>query len=100
MKRCPTCKQLKPEGDFYKNAYQKDGLSIQCKSCSNQQIYKSKIKSKNKLDDFNIYLGGYKISILKYTKKGEFKYTIVSTRGGIFQSNNKDKFLAKIQEVI
>ena len=109
MKRCPKCKELKSENDFYKNSYMKDGLSIHCKKCHNQNIYQStknhKIKIKQEeiqkeLDDFNYSLGGHKIIILNYAKKSEYKYIINSTSGETFKSNDKLQFIHKIKELI
>lgn len=109
MKRCPNCKQLKSESDFYKNTHMKDGLSVHCKSCQNQNNYKSakkhriKVKqeeTQKQLDDFNIHLGGYKVTILNYAKPGEYKYIINSTNGQSFKSNDKLQFLHKIKELI
>lgn len=109
MKRCPKCKQLKSESDFYKNAHMKDGLSCHCKSCHNQQTYQAtknhriRIKqeeNQKQLDDFNYSLGGYKIRILNYAKPGEYKYIINSTSGQSFKSNDKLQFIHKIKELI
>lgn len=103
MKRCPKCGQLKHETDFYKDTTRVNGLAAYCKVCKDKltynrrrKIYNPKPKPAPKVDP----LGGYNISILKYAKQGEFKYTIVSTKGGVFNTNDKDKFLSKLQEVI
>lgn len=102
MKRCPNCKQLKSESDFYKNAHMKDGLSVHCKNCQNQYIYQSaknhRIKTKQEetqkqLDDFNFHLGGYRITIINYAKKGEYKFNIIPTNGKPFGTNNKNEFV-------
>ena len=33
MKRCSSCKDLKPEGDFYARQASRDGLASRCKAC-------------------------------------------------------------------
>jgi 5-methylcytosine-specific restriction endonuclease McrA len=33
MKKCPECKQIKPEEEFYKNKSKYDGLQSYCKKC-------------------------------------------------------------------
>ena len=33
MKRCCTCKQDRPESEFWKDAHKRDGLASQCVSC-------------------------------------------------------------------
>lgn len=38
-------------------------------------------------------IGGYKISVLNYVKKGEFKYNILKTDGTLFYTNNKQEFI-------
>ena len=97
MKLCSKCKKLKYESEFYKDKRQTTGLHCWCKDCKNENTYKNRKKLyKPKID----VLGGYKITILNYAKQGEFKYTIVSTEGGVFNSNDKNKFLSKLQGII
>jgi hypothetical protein len=45
MKKCCTCKSLKPVGEFSKNRSTKDGLQCQCKGCdkSYRQVNSAKI---------------------------------------------------------
>lgn len=33
MKKCSTCKKMKPISDFYKDVRTKDGRKYQCKKC-------------------------------------------------------------------
>lgn len=44
--------------------------------------------------------GGVKVSILNKPKKGEYKYTIVTTKGLINNYNNKDKFTFDLLNLI
>jgi hypothetical protein len=32
-RRCPTCQDIKPATDFYRNSSHNDGLSTQCRAC-------------------------------------------------------------------
>ena len=45
-------------------------------------------------------LGGYKIFIQNYVKKGERKYNIVDTAGEVFKTNNKDEFFNYLRGII
>ena len=99
MKRCSKCGELKDESEFYKDATKKDGLSYICKSCKYELYFKNgsgkyyKPKSKQKpIPNFDV-LGGYKISILNYTKKGEYKFNIIQINGEPFMTNNKNEFV-------
>ena len=110
MKRCTKCGELKPESEFYKNCQQKSGLDPQCKQCKNKVHYlymhnrtKGNRKPKqviSKMETTTDVLGGYKISILKYAKAGEYKFNIVSTTGNSFKTNDKAKFLNKVQDLV
>lgn len=49
-KKCCKCGELKQASDFYKNRSKRDGLSTECKICSNsgRQTYFSKYREENK----------------------------------------------------
>lgn len=121
MKHCSKCGKFKPETEFFNDKRQKSGLTCWCKACLNEkhkQYYKrvlAKRKPKpekaNKKNSYPVnnytkpvyderYLGGWNISILNYAKPGEFKFTIASTRGSVYQFNSNEKFLNKIKELI
>lgn len=40
MKRCSSCKELKPVTEFHKNSRHKDGLQNYCKSCNRKAVIK------------------------------------------------------------
>ena len=44
-KKCSTCKKVKPISKFYKNKAKYDGLSNNCKDCSNE--YSKNWREKN-----------------------------------------------------
>lgn len=44
-------------------------------------------------------IGGYKISVLNYVKKGEFKYNILKTDGTLFYTNNKQEFINYVYKI-
>lgn len=44
-------------------------------------------------------IGGYKISVLNYVKKGEFKYNILKTDGTLFYTNNKREFISYVYKL-
>lgn len=52
MKRCPNCKKLLENSDFYRNSQKPDGLSSRCKLCT----YVPKRKHKTPLDIYNAYV--------------------------------------------
>lgn len=109
MKRCPKCGETKPKSEFYKNAHMKDGLSVQCKKCHNKysvqymkeyKIWDREEQIKDDINNFNRYMGGYKMTILNYVKKGEFKYNIESTSGELIRTNDKQEFLENLKDCL
>lgn len=109
MKRCPKCNEVKHESEFYKNTRMKDGLSVHCKTCHNKYTvkymkeYRIMEKEEQEKDDecnFNRYLGGYLVAILNHVKKGEYKYTIKSTTGETFKTNDKQEFFNKLKDCL
>ena len=55
MKKCASCKNIKPLSDFRKDKTRKDGLQTRCKQCASiaykkayQERYADKIKVRNK----------------------------------------------------
>lgn len=102
MKRCTKCHQLKKDDEFYKDKRQISGLRPECKTCGYKQIrkqrgYKNYREQKKKEDWF---VGGYMVAILNYAKKGEYKYTIKSTTGEIFKTNDKQEFFDKLKDCL
>jgi len=47
QKRCSRCKKWKPEREFYKNKFRKDGLQFLCKKCS-KKAYQNSYKKRRK----------------------------------------------------
>lgn len=60
-------------------------------------IKKSIAKKKNECYAF---VGGWKMFVLNYTKKKEYKYTALNTDGQLFQTNNKKDFIDFINEIL
>jgi hypothetical protein len=102
---------------FHKRAESRDGLRVMCKDCAKEynRIYNAKPENKEKarvrerlyrqkldlkrfewVDDI---VGGYKIFILNYPKKGEFKFNIVPTRGDVFSTNSKQDFIQYLEGI-
>lgn len=52
-KRCPTCNEILPFGDFQNNKSKYDGLSSQCKACCAFTRKKKILDSKNNEEDSN-----------------------------------------------
>ena len=50
--------------------------------------------------NFDIDYGGYSIFILNRAIHDEYKYTIQSTSGYLFQTNDVSSFKEKLQEII
>lgn len=108
MKKCKKCGKELHESEFDKEPHNKDGLKSICKDCKKfyNQMYLepnfSKIWSsfrgrENYEKELNLEimkpLSGYKIYILNHTKKGEFKYNIISTNGERINTNDKNEFV-------
>ena len=45
-------------------------------------------------------IGGYKVSILNHPSQTEFKFTIMSTNGELFQTNDKGDFFNYLRGVL
>ena len=112
MKECTKCHRKLPLDNFNKDTRYKNGVKSICRECTsiyNQEYskrkkrneyfkkYRQKMKEENKKIDLleaSKILGGYRISILNYAKKGEFKYTIEKVQtNDLFRTNNKKDFL-------
>lgn len=101
LKRCCRCKEIKELNSFYKKTQSRDGYDWICKVCKNNENKKYKESIKGIIpekDNFNDILGGYKIIILNYCKKSDFKYQIGGEK--TFKTNNKKDFIAKLKEVL
>lgn len=106
MKKCRICGKYLPESKFYKATANKDGLRCECKRCNYEyfKLHKAhEVHEKSQCyvqDDSEQTCGGYKIYILNYAKKGEFKYNIVSTEGSVYNYNDVNEFYEKMKEVL
>ena len=88
------------------------GRSNQCRDCQNKQhrealerrkengfcLSEKERKERQAIADFEQKLGGFKVSILNYAEKGEYKYTVASTKGDFFQTNSKEEFINFLKE--
>lgn len=113
MKVCSKCKRELDESMFHKRKESKDGLRSQCKECVNahMRIYTKTARSRELVKKRKIAylekqerkqissLGGYKIYILNYAKKGESRYNVVSTNGEIFKTNTKQEFMEYLEAI-
>lgn len=107
MKRCSCSHKLKPESEFYKNKYTKDGLTPICKQCSSfrSKGYKTKeIRSLSETEEKNIKtLGGWRINILNHTKERENRFNMIEIGGDktlALSTNDKELFKRRICEII
>lgn len=92
LKKCPCCNRELPLTEFYK--LKRGGYYAYCRECATQKNRDFRYKL---AVGYNLN-GGYKIYILDYVKKREFKYNIVSTEKGlIFQTNDKITFIKYLE---
>lgn len=104
MIKCTICHRELPESEFTPS-FLKRGQH-QCKKCVYEKYGKKAqekyLKSISELPEknFDEFYGGYVIKVLNFTRKGEFKYIINSTKGDTFQTNSKDDFLDKINKIL
>lgn len=102
--KCTLCGKDLPENEFYPSLLKKK--QHHCKKCFYEHYQKKAIKkyeeSLKKFPelDFNRYCGGYEIKILNYAKNGEYKYIIKSTVSEFLQTNDKEKFINKIKNIL
>ena len=107
MKRCTKCGQLLPLDNFSKCAGYKDGHKNICKKCHNEHSkeYRKIQKEKREIllgkrdPDYEKHIGGYRVYVLNHTKEGEVKYNVVSTKGGVFHTNEKRDFINFLMEL-
>lgn len=107
MKRCSKCGQLLPLECFSKEPTYKDGYKNICKKCHKEYAKKYRKLQKEKREillgkrdpDYEKHIGGYRVYVLNHTKRGEFKYNVVSTKGSVFHTNNKGDFLSFLTEI-
>ena len=111
-KFCRKCGQEKPVSEFIPDTRYRSGYQTYCRDCYNKQhrealekrkelgfcLSDKERKERQAIADFEQKLGGFKVSILNYAEKGEYKYTVASTKGDFFQTNSKDKFINFIKE--
>lgn len=118
-KVCAICGRELPLSEFHKSKYTKSGYKYWCKECCRQfRRVPEDVKEERKLalkerrkrqreDRLKMFenntvaeiLGGFKVYIMKYTKKGENKYNVVSTAGEVFKTNDKQKFLKYLEGI-
>lgn len=111
-KVCRTCGRELPISAFPKDKGYKSGRSNQCRDYYNKQhrealerqkengfcLSEKERKERQPIADFEQKLGGFKVSILNYAEKGEYKYTVASTKGDFFQTNSKEEFINFLKE--
>lgn len=95
-KVCRMCGRELPISAFPKDKGYKSGRSNQCRDCQNKQHREA--LERQAIADFEQKLGGFKVSILNYAEKGEYKYTVASTKGDFFQTNSKEEFINFLKE--
>lgn len=104
MIRCTQCHKELNESYFFPSFLKKH--QYQCKKCHYEKwgkkanIKYAKSLKELPIKDLDRYCGGYKIFVLNYVKAHEYKYTIKSTKGEIFQTNNLSEFLEHFNLII
>lgn len=104
--KCIHCDKEFPETEYYPSILRRH-YHI-CKKCYNKKVmqyvraYQKRIRNKKKEPNINPdkYVGGINIRILNHTKKGEYKFNILSTDGISFQTNNKKELLKEITSLV
>ena len=97
---CRICGEELPEDAFYPSTLKKG--TPYCKKCYYKKWQKKAaskyVESLKHLPDpdFNHFYGGYNIKILNFAKDGEFRFTIESTEGKVFKTNDPHKFMEKL----
>lgn len=83
MPICKKCNRDLPREEFYPSLLKH--YNYVCKDCHNKRCKKPKRVLKKKIEDKDIDLidrpiGGYIISLVRYAKNNEFKYSLYQTR--------------------
>lgn len=125
-KQCHKCGEWLPLDRFGKDVNGKNGLKTWCKSClaaykhEYYEQHKEKLRMQTRasqlkrlgqkqtlaqqeflherMEFLRNVCGGYKIAVLNYAKKNEFKYNIERTDGRVFCTNNKEEFLTFLEK--
>lgn len=125
---CRQCGEVKPLSEFIRNKNCKNGLESWCKKCHAQymrEYYKKNPikaqKNKERMQqrrkeqrttlaqkdfckakrDFSLdILDGYKIHILNYAKRNEYRYNCIRTDGRCYCTNDKQDFLTFLEKRI
>lgn len=97
---CKICGEELPKKAFYPSILKKG--TPYCKKCCYEKWQKKAnakyVESLKNLPDpeFNRLYGGYNIKILNFAREGEFRFTISSTDGNIFKTNDPHEFMEKL----
>lgn len=101
---CTLCKRDLPETEFFPSFLRRK--QHQCRKCCyekyNKKAQKKYMDSIKKYPekDFETFFGGYTITILNYSKKSEYRYTIKSTKSILLQTNDTEQFMAEVSKII
>lgn len=120
-KVCPGCNKELPVSEFWKAKSRPGGLQCYCKKCQKKKMQKRYLdylernrKHKERialrmanrenlskaLKPFTTdVLGGFKITVLNYIKKGEKKYNVLPIGGELFATNSKQKFMDYLEAI-
>lgn len=95
--KCTICHRELPESAFYAKNLKR--YQYQCKECvhAKNNKYLQEIRD-YPLKDFDMNYGGYVISILNHPSP--YRYAIKGTNGFFFQSNNSEKFIEELKNII
>lgn len=101
-KVCSKCGKELPLSEFYKYKKTRSSLRSYCKKCQIAENFANRndrlIKTLELEKSIDV-LGGFKITILNYAKKGEKKYNILPIGGELFATNSKQEFMDYLEAI-
>lgn len=99
--RCSHCKKELDKSDFSPSRIKlKYPVCKICEAKKEEKYRNNRILEEEREKDFDKEYGGYSIFILNTPFSNESKYTIKSTKGMFFQTNDVYSFQEKLKEIL